>query len=114
VPSWSCHRPRDWTFRAGQRRPTLAGMSTEIRAEVVDRLMELYCDWRTACWDVRSAYERFLEAPAPERALAFAAYTATLDQEASACEAYAAHIRAIQSRYPDAGARARRTHANLL
>jgi hypothetical protein len=89
-------------------------MSTEIHPEVVDRLMELYCDWRTACWDVRSAYERFLDAPAPERAVAFAAYTAELDQEESACEAYAAHIQAIQSRYPGASAHAHRPHANFL
>jgi hypothetical protein len=89
-------------------------MSIEIHPEVVDRLMELYCDWRTACWDVRSAYERFLEAGASDRAVAFAAYTAELDQEESACEAYAAHIHAIQSRYPGAGAQARRAHATFL
>jgi hypothetical protein len=88
-------------------------MSTEIRPELVDRLIELYCDWRTDCWDVRAAYDRFLEAPAPDRAVAFAAYTAALDQEEAACEAYAAQIQAIQSRCADAGAGGRRLHANL-
>jgi hypothetical protein len=120
-PSWSCHRSTDWTFRPGQQRLTVAGMSTNIRPDLVDRMIELYCDWRTACWDVRSAYERFLAAPAPDRAVSFAAYAAALDQEESACEAYAAQIRAIQSRDADAdadadagtGAHSSRSHANL-
>ncbi len=88
-------------------------MSTEIRPELVDRMIELYCDWRTACWDARTAYERFVDAPAHDRAVAFAAYTAALDREESACESYAAHIRAIQSRYADGATDARRRHANL-
>jgi hypothetical protein len=88
-------------------------MSPEIRPDLVDRMIELYCDWRTGCWDVRAAYERFLKAPAPDRAVAFAAYTAALDQEECACEAYATQVRAIQSRYADAGAHADRPHANL-
>jgi hypothetical protein len=90
-------------------------MSTEIRPDLVDRMIELYCDWRSGCWNVRAAYERFLDAPPPDRAAAFAAYTAALDQEEAACEAYAAQIRAIQSRYADAGtgAHAKRSHANL-
>jgi hypothetical protein len=88
-------------------------MSTEIRADLVDRMIELYCDWRTASWDVRAAYDRYLEAPGPDRAVAFAAYTAALDREESACEAYAAQIRAIQSRYSDAAVNARRPHAKL-
>ena len=91
----------------------MAGMSTEIRPDLVDRMIELYCDWRTACWDVRAAYERFLDASAPDRAVAFAAYTAALDREESACESYAAQIRAIQSRHSDAATRAHRPHANL-
>lgn len=111
--SWSSHRSIDWTFRAGQQRITVAVMSTEIRPDLVDELMELYCEWRTRCWDVRTAYEQFLDAPAPDRAVAFAAYTAALDQEESACDAYAAHIRAIQSRYPGADAHAHPSHANL-
>jgi hypothetical protein len=88
-------------------------MSTDIRPDLVDRLMELYCDWRTRCWDVRAAYEQFLDTPAPDRAVAFAVYTAALDQEESACESYAAHIRAIQSRYPDAGAHVHSSPANV-
>ena len=88
-------------------------MSAEIRADLVDRMIELYCDWRTGCWDVRAAYDRFLNAPAFDRAVAFAAYTAALDREESACAAYADQVRAIQSRYADAPAPARRPHAKL-
>jgi hypothetical protein len=88
-------------------------MSTEIRPELIDRMIELYCDWRTACWDARTAYEWFLDAPARDRAVAFAAYTAALDREESACESYAAHIQAIQSPYFDAAEHGHRSHANL-
>ena len=88
-------------------------MSTEISPELVDRMMELYCDWRTAFWDTRAAYARFLDAPATDRPLALAAYTAALDQEESACEAYSAQIRAIQSRCSGATAHTRRSHASV-
>ena len=91
----------------------MAVMSTAIRPELVDRMIELYCDWRTACWDVRAAYEQFLDAPSPDRTVAFAVYTAALDREESACESYAAQVRAIQSRFSNAGAHAHRPHANL-
>ncbi|HTP23006.1 MAG TPA: hypothetical protein VMJ65_25585 [Solirubrobacteraceae bacterium] len=88
-------------------------MSSEIRPELVDRMIELYCDWRTACWDVRAAYERFLDAAPADRAVAFAAYGAALDREESACESYAAQVRAIQSRFAGTPALRRQPHANL-
>ena len=91
----------------------MAAMSTEIRPDLVDRMIELYCDWRTACWDVRAAYERFVETPASDRAVAFAAYTAALDREESACDSYADQVRAIQSRYANGATHAHRPHANL-
>jgi hypothetical protein len=65
---------------------------------LVDRMIDLYCDWRTACAEVRSTYERFCRARSPDRALAFAAYAAALDREQSACEDYAGQIKAIVSR----------------
>jgi hypothetical protein len=75
------------------------GFGVQIRPELVDRMIELYCDWRTECEVVRAAYERFCTVPASERAIAFAAYAAALDREESACESYAAKIRLIESRY---------------
>jgi len=74
---------------------------------LVDRMIDLYCDWRTACAEVRSTYERFCRARASDRALAFAAYAAALDREQSACEDYAGQIKAIESRHSKSGDLAR-------
>lgn len=74
---------------------------------LVDRLIELYCDWRTACGEVRAAYERFCRACGSDRELAFAAYAAALDREQSACEDYAGQIHVIESRHTNRGDRAR-------
>jgi len=65
---------------------------------LVDRMIDLYCDWRTACAEVRAAYDRFCRACASDRALAFDAYAAALDREQSACENYAGQIHVIESR----------------
>lgn len=73
---------------------------------LVDRLIELYCDWRTACGEVRGAYERFGQACAADRELAFAAYAAALDREQSACEDYAGQVRVIETRHVNPGDRA--------
>jgi hypothetical protein len=70
----------------------------EIRPDLVDRMIELYCDWRTECAAVQAAYERFLDASASDRATAFAAYIAALDREESACESYADQVRLIEAR----------------
>ena len=72
--------------------------SSGIRADLVDRLMELYCQWREECVRVQAGYERFSSAVTSDRKLAFAAYTAALDRERSASDAYAAQIRLITSR----------------
>jgi hypothetical protein len=61
-------------------------------------MIELYCDWRTGCAEVQSAYERFSGASPRDRTAAFAAYTAALDREQSACESYEEQIRLIESR----------------
>ena len=82
----------------------MTGVTPAIRSDLVDRLIELYCDWRAGCEHVRTAYKRFVDAPASDRAAAFAAYTAALDQEESASESYASQIRMIQSRAAGAAA----------
>jgi hypothetical protein len=69
----------------------------EVDPDLVDRLLELYCDWRTECVAVRSSYEQFSSAPASERDFAFAAYSAALDREGSAAERYAAQLELIVS-----------------
>jgi hypothetical protein len=75
---------------------------------LVDRMIDLYCDWRTACAEVRATYEGFCQAAPSDRALAFAAYRAALDREQSACEDYAEQVEVIESRRADGGDRARR------
>ncbi len=72
-------------------------MSAPVPAHVVDRLIELYCDWRSECWEVRSAYERFTAATADDRALAYAAYRAALDREESAADVYAEQMTRVAS-----------------
>jgi len=67
-------------------------MSAQIQPELVDRLIELYCDWRTECSAVRAAYAQFTAAPADGRALAYAAYGAALDREESAAADYARQL----------------------
>ena len=94
---WSCNPPADWTFSAVQRQPTVPDMIATVCPELVDRLIELYCDWRTECAHVQAAYERFADAEPTDSTLAFAAYAAALDREESACESYAAQIRLIES-----------------
>lgn len=85
--------------RAAGARDPVSTPTSEIRPELVDRMIELYCDWRTECGQVEATYERFLQASAPDRAAAFAAYGAALDQEQCACESYADQVRLIESHF---------------
>jgi hypothetical protein len=66
-------------------------------ALAVDRLVELYCEWRTACWDVRAAYGRCCTVRACERSLAYAAYEGALDREELVARAYADHVALMSS-----------------
>jgi hypothetical protein len=98
---------------AGQQRSTgtgevVATLSAHVRPDMVDRMIELYCDWRTECGAVQAAYERFLDASRPDRADAFAAYLAALDQEQSASDFYAQQVRLIESHCAGQMARVRR------
>ena len=80
-------------------------LDDHIHRALVDRLIELYCDWRTECWQVRATYDRACDAPASDSAVAFAAYAAALDREQSACDAYAAQVRLVQSLFVEAETR---------
>jgi hypothetical protein len=72
-------------------------MSAQVPAHLVDRLIELYCEWRSTCWEVRSAYEQFTAATADDRALAYAAYLSALDREESAAGVYADQMTRVAS-----------------
>jgi hypothetical protein len=51
--------------------------------------MDRYVDWRKACVEVQTDYERWRDAPKDEREPAFVAYRAALDREERAGEVYA-------------------------
>jgi hypothetical protein len=72
-------------------------MIVDRRPELTDQLIELYCDWRMRCEEVRSTYGRLDSAPRAERALVFAAFQAALDREGSAADAYAQQIRQLSA-----------------
>jgi hypothetical protein len=72
-------------------------VAADIRPDLVDRMIDLYCEWRTDCMQVQAAYKRFLDASASDRAAAFTAYTAALDQEESACSSYADQVHLVQA-----------------
>lgn len=55
----------------------------------VDEFLGSWGRWREACEVVRSAYERWRTALAPERALAFERYCVALDHEEEAARAHA-------------------------
>ena len=77
----------------------MSALENKIRPELIDEMMDLYCDWRTASGEVRAAYDQVWVVDPSERGGAFAAYTAALDREESACDAYAGQVRLIASRY---------------
>jgi len=81
-------------------------VSAQIRPEVVDRLIDLYCDWRMECSQVRTAYAQFTAAPPEERALAYAAYRAALDREELAAGEYARQITRVTRVAPSFAAEA--------
>jgi len=58
-------------------------------AGLLDGLLAVYVDWRESARAVADAYARWSFASGPERALRFAAYTATLDQEQKTAAVYA-------------------------
>jgi hypothetical protein len=80
-------------------------MSAQSQTELVDRLIELYCDWRAACAEVRAAYAKFTDASSPERSIAHAVYGAALDREESAANVYERQLRRVAPVAPDAGDR---------
>jgi hypothetical protein len=111
-PSWSSIQVGNWTLPRDQPTPTVNGMravESQIRADMIDTMMDLYCEWRTEAKEVQAAYERISWAEASDRVAAFAAYLAALDREESACRAYDAYIRLITShRQLESGALPRR------
>ena len=63
---------------------------------LLDDLLDGYLDWRESARAVAEAYARWSVASGPERAVRFAVYTATLDQEQRTAAAYAATVTDVQ------------------
>jgi hypothetical protein len=93
------HETTSPNANAGRRpgRELVSVQNVQVPPELVDRMIELYCDWRTGCSEVQAAYERFLGASSSDRGAAFAAYTAALDREEAACDSYAEQVLLIQA-----------------
>jgi hypothetical protein len=64
---------------------------------------EEYVEWREECSEVHLAYDHWREAATADRAHAFAAYSAALDREERASDAYAAVIRHAALHVPQWG-----------
>ena len=86
--------PRAAPFPAGAK---VFLTPTAPRSDVIDRLMDLYVDWREESIGVQDAYDRWTGGRAEDRDLAFAAYQAALDREESASRAFSERIRRITS-----------------
>jgi hypothetical protein len=65
-------------------------------AMLLDHLLDRYVDWRDTARAAADAYARWSFASGPERALLFAAYIATLDQEQKTASAYAATLADVE------------------
>lgn len=72
-------------------------MIPDTRPELTDHLIQLYCDWRMRCEEVRTTYGRLNGAPKEQRSLLYAAFHAALDREGSAADAYAQQIRRLSA-----------------
>jgi hypothetical protein len=82
---------------------TAKTLDAQVRPDAIDRLIEVYCEWREECAEVQAAYERFSSATADNRALAFVAYTAALDREAAAARFYEGQVNRLMLDAPRGG-----------
>ncbi|HEX3803675.1 MAG TPA: hypothetical protein VHV75_12630 [Solirubrobacteraceae bacterium] len=82
----------------------------EAAADLLDRMLFRYIDWREEADTVTEAYQRWSRAEADTQRAAFSVYTAALDREQAAAARYALAVtgleRWLQGR-PSCEARAR-------
>jgi hypothetical protein len=71
-------------------------VSTRVRSELVDVMMDVYVEWREECIALRKAYEHWSSVRVAERELAFAAYRAALDREDRASAVYADLVKSVE------------------
>lgn len=65
-------------------------------AQLLDKLLACYVDWREDADAASDAYTRWSAAPRADRAWRFSAYLAALEQEESAANSYALAISAVE------------------
>jgi hypothetical protein len=73
-------------------------MRHRIDTSLVDRTIGAYVDWREACRSVDDAYRWWASATGPRARVAFWRYTAALDAEERAADAYALLVRRVGRR----------------
>jgi hypothetical protein len=64
-------------------------MNAATQPELIDRLMDMYVEWREECVALWEAYARWRAVPPAEKAPAYACYRAALDREEWAAHVYA-------------------------
>jgi hypothetical protein len=64
-------------------------MNAATQPELIDRLMDMYVEWREECAALWEAYAWWRAAPPAQKAPAFASYRAALDREEWAAHVYA-------------------------
>ena len=64
-------------------------MNEQVDKQLMDEAIQAYVDWREECIAVSDAYKRWACAAIDDAAGAFAAYSAALDREECASDAYA-------------------------
>jgi hypothetical protein len=79
-------------------------MSTQVRSQLVDVMMDVYVDWREECLALTKAYERWSSERVAERDLAFAAYRAALDREDRASAVYEDLVKSVERQLQRAAA----------
>jgi hypothetical protein len=67
-------------------------MNAATQPELIDRLMDMYVEWREECATVWEAYACWRAAPLAEKAPAFASYRAAVDREEWAAHVYADQV----------------------
>jgi hypothetical protein len=73
-------------------------MRKRTEARLVERMISAYVDWHEACRLVNDAYRSWVSATGPRARVAFWRYTAALDAEEWAAEAYASLVRRVEHR----------------
>jgi hypothetical protein len=77
-------------------------MTTRVRRELIDDLMEAYVAWREESAILVRAYESWASGEAVDRDMAFAAYRSALDREQQASAVYSARVATVKRELPPA------------